>query len=494
MKIRDLLAVLVLTVTQFAFGSSFPWRETHLENLRIIENFDLETDVRTALIHSARESIDVVDFDIGSDSDIALPFIEDLNAATHRGVTVRFVRGGYSAKLYRQLYREPHWTDPVEKLITKSNLNNPIQYIFFGGWKMMLLSGWSPLAAVHEKLIIIDRKVAILSGRNLSKMYSRYIDSTTLFKGPLIHDALHAFENLWETIHDEMWKEIPEEYPEIELPPEGPSLSFTSRRNSKSHQKKLWATLHWAQDPPVEVSSKDPPIRARLLHHDVIQQLRMNCAGIPWVYGWTKCSKQIEDPVVQEIADLLNQDASEMKLYTLGLALNPTLKKALLRRLRTRKAREFSLDLFTNGKNAYQEFVFWPISTLGWKIALPDIDDLLQQGATIRAFTPKKNDPKTFLHHKGAWLKMLDGRQYTFLGSHNLNRASSNVTDEMMIEVESTQMGETFQKYYDHSSENYSQTLDADEIHDQRWWNRLPVLGFESRFLAWTLETLEGGL
>jgi phosphatidylserine/phosphatidylglycerophosphate/cardiolipin synthase-like enzyme len=495
-----LLLIFQLSFSQLSFGDTYNWRETHPSNFRIIENGRIEFKLRLRLIHQAVHTIDVIDYDIGGDPVIAQPFLEALRSAADRGVQVRFIRGGYFSKLYRKFYKEPHWNDPVEAVLNRAPTQNPIQYAFFGGWKMLLLGGWSIFAGVHEKLLIVDGRIAIMTGRGLSQMYLDFIDNCTIFKGPLIEDASQAFEKLWKIVHQEIWAPLPEATQMAALPPQlnvdsNPPLPLNSQEKKKLQKLKIWANK-----PAIEITSanRHEKVDVRFLHHNLLEQMATVCKRVPWIYNSFDCSNQIDDPIISEITALILGGASEMKFYTLGVALHSNLKLALQARLReaelfrkTGIGRDFKLEIFTNSKDAYQEFVFWPVSRLGWKVALKDIDDLMQDGANVTTFVKSKQSKMRYSHRKGVIVTMPDGTQYSFAGSHNLNRTSSSVNDEMEIQIKSDEIAQKYEALYHAAEKQNGVKLDAQKVHNERWWSTLPLWGWESKLWKWVLGIVE---
>jgi len=218
----------------------FPWRNVHSSQFNIIEDAAVESKLRLKLIKNAVHTIDVIDYDIGGDQILARPFLEELYQASQRGVRVRFLRGGYLPKIYRKFWREPHWRDPVEEILLRQPQQNPIQYVFFGG-ASMLWNGWSIFAGAHEKLLVVDQEVALMTGRGLSQIYLQFIDHCLIFKGPLVRDALQAFEDLWRVVHEEVSKNLPEPEFSVANSPESHQEfgSFSLKLDQKQKKKYL---------------------------------------------------------------------------------------------------------------------------------------------------------------------------------------------------------------------------------------------------------------
>ena len=486
-----------------ALAQTYPWREVHPNQFKIVEDAVIENKLKLKLVSNAIHTIDVIDYDIGGDALLAQPFLEQLVRASQRGVRVRFLRGGYLPHLYRKLWREPHWRDPVESILLRGSQMNPVQYVFFGGTPMFL-NGWSLFAGAHEKLLIIDQQIVLMTGRGLSRAYLNYIDHCILFKGPVVGDTIQAFENLWRVIHEEVSKTQPSSIASAAMRPD--RLTTASPQTlalSLKQKKKITKLWRWILQPAAELheDNQREAIQARLIHHDLIDQMRRVCPSVPWIYGMLDCSSRIQDPFIQELSDLILGGAKEVKFYTLGGSMHENLKLALKSRLReaelrrrTGVGRDFRLEVFTNGKDAYQEFVFWPASLLGWHASLKDIDELIQEGASIHAFERNAESHLNYTHRKGVIVKMIDGAEYSFFGSHNMNQTSSGLNDEMGLQIRSKQMTHQYDELFRKAVDHHSTELDARDIQRQRWWHKLPLIGWESYPLKWVLKIVESAL
>lgn len=386
-----------------AHAEAFPWRSIHSSDIRVIDNARVEAQYRLHAMRSATKTLDIIDYDLGGDAIVAKPFLDETMRAADRGVKVRFLRGGFISKLLRMVYLEPSWSDPVESRLFSHSTREPIQYLFFGGWRM-LWYGWSLFAGVHEKLIIIDGKLALMTGRGLSKQYLHFLDTCTVFRGPMVADAQQGFENLWETVQtvmgaepttfqdlvdddgmdstadtepnlfdlpenrfDRKWDSSPDlrilarpkraqlSDPELYQKSARPlSLPLGNQELALLMDLKRWeanATPNKSTDPTPEQSTdawgKEIPahqFEGRFIHHNLLVQLQEKCANVPWFYGYAGCSGQIEDPMISELVNLV-KTAKSVKFYTTGLVLNDTLKQALVDRLQEAREKKRRPDL-----------------------------------------------------------------------------------------------------------------------------------------------------
>lgn len=508
---------------------------THSNNLRLITNQKIVAKLRLRMVQRARK-IDVIDYDLGGDPTIAIPFYQALNTAAHNGARVRFIRGGYLAKIYRKLYQEPSWNDPVETHLLAGPKEGRPEYVFFGGWRMMA-KGWSPVAGVHEKLIIayLDTGVVVfMPGHGLSTQYFSYRDHCTIFKGTedqgIVADAQNAFENLWRTVHHATWRTTPSvlevagEVDRAEVIRVNTEPNLPLNEAEETELARIGAWMEQAPDslPPsapepvsadlvteAVVASRTPlnpdALQIQFFHHNLLDQLHDQCVGKPWIYGLLDCTDQVVDPIIEELIHLA-QRATTFRLYTLGVVLDERFKSVLMNRLREARIyrqtrspeyRDFHLEIFTNGKAAYNEFIFYPASKIAWKTGLKDINDLLQlreeKGSPnvdvkIFGFEKTEYNKLNYLHAKGAVAIMPDGSVVATSGSHNSgSRGSSRINDEMNIFIRSTPTAQMYNSLFSRAVFENGREMDRTAIYNEQWWHRLPFIGYESVLWRWML-------
>lgn len=168
----------------------------------IVDRGDYALQLRTHLIRSAVESIDIQTFIWANDECGAFVFHELLEAA-HRGVKVRLLidhiasiknRDAIVYLLTASENIEIAYYRPAAKQLKSSLPMTSLYAVIFAG---------SINQRMHNKLFIIDGALAMTGGRNFDNSYYNY--STTLnFKdrdafvmGPLVRECQVAFDRYW---------------------------------------------------------------------------------------------------------------------------------------------------------------------------------------------------------------------------------------------------------------------------------------------------------
>jgi len=487
----------------------FPWSKVHPSNVKIFDNATIETKFRLSLLRKAVKTIDMITFDQRGDEEVSLPLLQALRFAANRNVKVRFLRGSYLSKVttpvleaLRKMEKEPHSSsrisylknftsqlvaeikngDPVEKTLVFPPTITPIEYQLVGD-SSMTLRGWSPLIGAHEKLIIIDNQIVIMGGRGQTVGYLNWEDNCHVIKGEEFGlQAKEIFEELWNTVNQSKGiltssTETPQKEPPVQPLPfftQDPSLPLNPKQKKKLHLLKQWSKI-----PALDASNVPTHQQywVRLIHHDLLAQIKRHC-GVYWLYEYHPCMKKVEDPIIQRMIELVNV-AQDVKFYTLSLQLHPDLKKALLSRLNEKKefdqgktgARNFSLTLLTNGKEAHHEVIPYP---MGWYAGLEDLNHLMQAGAN--AYTFGKNSEKNslvYLHRKGAIFTLPNREKFYISGSHNMSQASTYINDELAVEFMNSNLVDHEIIRFEKSIAQNGTLLNLDDIQSQDENNRM---------------------
>ncbi len=158
---------------------------------------------RIHLIRSARRSIDIQTF-IWADDEVGRLMITELLDAARRGVRVRIIAdqlnvGAGPARLallvlaHRNL--EVRLYNPLDQQASTS-LGGKLRGLFFN---------FSALNhRMHNKLMVVDGRVAVTGGRNIANKYYdydpdfNYVDRDVLVVGSVVTDMAAAFETYWQ--------------------------------------------------------------------------------------------------------------------------------------------------------------------------------------------------------------------------------------------------------------------------------------------------------
>jgi putative cardiolipin synthase len=145
-------------------------------------------------------------------------------------------------------------------------------------------------------------------------------------------------------------------------------------------------------------------------------------------------------------------------LSILATILHKNLKEAMISGLK----RGMTAEIFTNGKKSHTAAEPLPVSA-GWFASLPDLDDMLQAGATGFELMNHGDETGKFLHRK---LAIFDDT--VIFGSHNLTIASTVTQDEVSFEVQSADFVDRMLKISRHSTQVNGALLDIPEVHQER--------------------------
>ena len=481
-----LLGFFIFNTELPCFAGAFPWIAINANDLKFTNQVHTEAELRLWLIQRAQESIEIATYDHRADEEIGLPILHALREAANRGVKVRFLRGALLSKLHGEL----SWNDTVKNTLLYPPTATPIRFLLAGSLAM-ILKGWSPFSGAHEKLLIIDNHYLILTGRGHGKQYIDWLDSCFLIKGKLVEQAKSAFNSLWEVVAAEHGGEgtPPQQEnprpPVIQLTPPLPIAQSDRGFNPELESLKAW--LSSSDKVPADPTQIERPTYARLLHHDLLKQMREHCQGVPWIYNYTPCSSKIVDPISEEMTRLILR-AQSVKLYSLGTVFPLQIKQAIQKRLlerATRGGRDFQIEIFTNGKIAHKAVLSYPMV---WFVGLQDLNDLAHAGAQIYTFSPYKNGKLVFLHRKVAFFKMPDNEEsIAIFGSHNFSRASHFITDEMSVEVMNTPLVEQLWSFFNQDTEAYGTPINLEEIRGEH-------TGWEAWGIRWFGGLIESGI
>jgi phosphatidylserine/phosphatidylglycerophosphate/cardiolipin synthase-like enzyme len=491
----------------------YPWVEMSTSDLKVIPNGNVETQLRLALIQSAVESIDVITYDQRMDEVVGMPLLRLLREkADQDHVQVRFIRGGFFPASHTAYSDHTRLGDNVESYLTEPPTRRPIQYMMAGGMQM-IKNGWSVFAGAHEKIIIIDKRIVLTTGRGHAEVYRDWVDMAYLMKGPLVHQTVSAYEVLWKSVaaitkrHANYWDQpvaypphwsqsqkdaaLPQSPSEVDLERGrfnsatglslGSDLKLTQNEKTRLEQLKIWSLL-----PEADLSSLSDrkKMRVRVLHHDFLNQMNQQCKQVPWFYNYFRCSEEVRDPILDEFIHLI-LDSDKLQYYTLSTVLHPYAKRASISRLKEKEmlfGRDFKLEIISNGFEAHKTVVPHP---MGWWAGLEDLNDLLALGATAygvqvaaeNSLGVRKN-PHGYTHRKLAIAHLPGDRKVSLFGSHNLSYSSTIHNDEISFEIESKDFAHRMEYYFKKTVRENTKKLQADEIAKEQKKNTIPGLGW----------------
>jgi putative cardiolipin synthase len=396
-----LLTFILGTLFSFVNLSAKVYDFTENNDLKLLENAKESAEYKLDLIRNAKHHIHLITFYIDK-SEYPKVVIEELKKAHERGVEIRILTTMFPSLLI-------DLTGKVKKDLKKINISSDIKNeAVFSFLDLRPDNNLSIYNNVHEKLLIIDGKVAVTGGRNLSDNSLHAKDIEVLVSGDVVHQLQNHFKGLFDFILKKETKRVCK----------NSSTECISLQNSKIFRegdKKYF--------PDISVNSK---VKMRLLTNDsLIQEDQFK-------YGVRK-RFLIEDDILNTIT---STEFSELRAYNYFILPKDAYKDFLFESVKSKK----KISLICNGlKSASQ------VSPVGYFVSLPhekeyvdhDIDVYEWQGPT----------DYEYMHEK----VLIFDKNHFFVGSHNLGIGSSNVSSELMLEVYSDEIASHLAQVFDSS-------------------------------------------
>lgn len=460
--------LLLFLLAQPVFAANFPWVEGRSDDIQIIEDSRVEAELRLHLINQATQTLDIVTYDQRMGPLAATPFLEAIKNAAKRGVKVRFMTSWTSSMMKDPFNR-------VGRFLAKGAEGLPLEFHIVGG-QVMWKKGWGVMDSIHEKILIADREWVLTTGRSHADECLDWLDTAFLIRGALVPQTEMAYEDLWTTVTQELGSRLDplqreEQLSSDEFPPPSHELfDLLSQKQLKSLQRlKDWMAA--PRGDTRERNSSGRSVRMRLLHYDLLSQLR----GAAHLDGVTPAERSddwrvanLKDPVVNEVLEVLaDQTTQEMKFFTLSTGMNPKLKAGILAALE-RGAR---VSLMTNSRESHSGVLPSPyLIAAGWFVGLQDLDDLLGHGAKVFGLNPNPPGSPLFVHRKLAAL----GDKVIF-GSHNLNFSSTVESDEISFEIESEEFSSRVNRLFNRATKKFGFAMNPEEISQERQSSKLKI-------------------
>ncbi len=462
---QSLVLILSLALSPFLMKSveakQYPWVPVSESDIQVIRSNSLEAPLRIRLIQEAKERIDIIVYDQRSDEVHALPLLVALREAADRGVRIRFLTNWLSRALGDSDAIAP-------KLLTTPRPKGIVEYYMVGGFPA-ISAGWLAADAIHEKLLIIDGKVLLTTGRGFGGPYDHWLDTAYLIRGNLVSQAQTAFNEVYSVVKRNFEKFRPQgplgEKKRARLMETGKNALLENSLTPEG--SRAVELLQWGFEPPACASPEGegcgPTVRGRLLHNEVIHQVAK--LGPHSVSNLQDRMERVKDDILAAVIER-SQNASKSVLFTTLSTLTP---KPLRQAFAGAIQRGVSVTGFTNGPRAYEDVGPWP---LPWTVGLYSMKNLLDDGILLKQFSrPDPSAYYSFLHRKVA---LFDDSAIIF-GSHNLNLPSSTNNDEISFEIESPKLNSELREIFEQEKEaGYFQSISREEVtRDSETWSAL---------------------
>ena len=459
------MAALALLASHDARAAAATWVRLG-DDVRVIDDPAVEVDVSLALIRSARHTIDFATYDIRPDESFGLPLASALRAAADRGVRVRVMNSWSTQSLFDRSQR-------IARVLLDPPARVPVEVRIVGG-PALGDSGYGLLDSVHEKLLLIDGRALVTTGRGVGEDYQSWLDTAFAVRGPLVAQTAAAYESLWRTVALEQapfvgfidWHQHPRQ---------GAPVHVAIAAPDAAQRQRTAALLGFLLGP--RAAFTDPPSRGRVLHHDLLRQLRA-LAVRPIELDVDERTRALHDPVIDALVARL-ATARSVRITLISAMLHPALRDALIAAAR----RGAHVTLFVDTHAPRFAHSREPVVSGGsvWAVELPDLDELLTAGVHAFAFQIADGSPWLFLHRK---LAVID--DVSFFGSHNFNLASTVADDELAFEIQSAPLAAELAALFDADLARNGLAIDPAFVREERarripallrWLSRL-VLGY----------------
>ncbi|WP_147286492.1 phospholipase D-like domain-containing protein [Legionella maceachernii] len=449
-----LLTIFLLFSSTGAYTEVYPWVWLGKNDIQVTDHAKVEAEFRLYLIATAQESIDIATFDQRLDEAVGLPLLQALEKAAERGVRIRFAAAWISA-----LLNDP--SRKTEEYLNRIARHYPNFKFISAGGPSMWKKGWGVLDGIHEKLFLVDNKIALLTGRGHAGEYLNWLDTAFFYKGNMVNQSLDAFEQMWQTIERENGLQLQHE--ELGLTNAVLSAKSSQQKSvsstlpiklSAEEQQELDTLKTWAEIP----ASNDHDYQARSIYYNFLEQMRREAdlqGRTPGSFSYDEREKFLQDPFVDTVLLLLPQ-THRFQMSILATILEDRIVEAIF----SERQRGMEMELITNGKKAHSVFPTAP----GWYAGIHTLDDLLQVGVIGHELKQRGAGTNIYLHRK---LLILD--DHVFFGSHNLTKASTLTNDEYSIEVVSRDFADKMEQLSRHSIEVNTVPFNIEAVH----WERL---------------------
>jgi phosphatidylserine/phosphatidylglycerophosphate/cardiolipin synthase-like enzyme len=458
-------ALLGAGVPAIAQAGAYPWVPLG-DDVRVIPDPRVEMNLRLALVRRAQKTIDIANYDGRFDRAVAMPLATALREAADRGVRVRYVVSWNSVVLFDYFHK-------FGKLLTDPPTRVPIAYLEVGG-PVAQDQGWGLLDGVHEKLLIVDGRMLMTTGRGIGDQYLWWLDTAFALRGPLVAQAADTFERVW---REARRYHVPYTGylggPRRKTAPVFEETALTAL--DPDQRRRLDEVVAWLGTPAT--AAAQPGVHGRMLHFDFLRQLR-DIDRTPADVDVEERLDRLSDPVVQALIARL-AGARSVRIATVSSILHPAVKQALL----DARQRGADITVFTNTAAPRLDVSRAPIVSGGsvWSLSLDDLDDLLAAGVRVLSFQIREGTPWVFLHRK---LAIIDDT--VVCGSHNFNVPSTVFFDEASFEVTHPGLADELTRLFDADARANGEPLDPAYVHSERVrtrtrilrWLSLPALGF----------------
>ncbi len=412
---------LVLTAG-LAVGEVYDFTEGN--RLTLLPDPHESTELKLELVKNAKHHIHIVTY-YWDNKGYPIELMRELKKAHARGVDVRLM-STYIPSVTMDFFGMAKRTLDIGDSRKKSDAT--LAYL-----RLVPGNNESLTNNIHEKIFLVDGKVAILGGRNISDNDYRAKDLEVKIEGPAVNQVQEHFRRLFNFLVD--LKILTHCKKETETATET-DLYKNQYKNEKCFDR--YNTLRFNKDaagffpeqPLFENGSK-----ARILTNEVLfNQFKENLSG--------RETFSHKDDVINTV---VNTEFNQLRAYNYFVLPTTPYRAFLEKGLHQGK----DIRMITNSLKS-SAFV----STSGYLISLPEMKGLVDNGLNLAQWNDEKLE---YLHEK----VLLFDNDHAIMGSHNFGTGSTSVSSEICIEFFNQPIVEHLSKVFDHEFENRSITLQA---------------------------------
>ncbi|HTL12763.1 MAG TPA: phosphatidylserine/phosphatidylglycerophosphate/cardiolipin synthase family protein [Bdellovibrionota bacterium] len=432
-------SVLALTATLAASALAespdrHAWVPVREGDFRVVPSIQRDLAVRLDIIKHAQHNIDIVIWEQKFDESIGKPVLTALRDAADRGVHVRFATTWLAMKI-----RDPKNQSGL--YLTHPSTRTPIEYRLFGGFDTKT-PGLGFDASLHEKLMVVDGKIVLSTGRGHSDAYLKWLDTSLLIRGPLVQEAQDVVNSVFTDVAKEgdplpnVAATVGQKVARFDVIPD----MSPAREEDESTADIAWAEA--TLDPNavmLDLEGAETGGRARILHHDYVHQIQDYYARTHKTLPKRPLERYpyFSDPIVSEMIRLLNAHPREARICSLSLLMHPELERAIKKAAKAGT----QITILFNDLSAKVDPMNMPFMT-----ALPHAINLVSASPNVHLLGLQQGAgwPYMYLHRK---LAVVDDT--VIMGSHNLNLPSTTDNDEASFEIQDAGLAAQLRTLFD---------------------------------------------
>lgn len=431
LRVVAALLLVWLACPQQARADVYPIRDHN--RLALLSDPEQGLDEKLAMIRSAKHHIHIMTY-YWDDTPVGLEVAAAVREALERGVEVRVLASRIPTRA----------TDPgmkVREILKEPTADGRTAWVHFVGPVDYPFGVWDN---IHEKLLLVDGRVAVIGGRNLSSFIYNARDMELKVEGPLVADLQAHFKRMFDFCV------------------EGHAALTCGKRQAACYVKWLDETFSQESQYFNNFSTYPDNHRARLVTHEAPMDV--------WNVEMNKEERLAQHDDIVEA--LVNANFQHLRMYNYFLLHTTRMEEFLSQSVKAGK----KVEIITNSleSSAY-------LSEAGYRVALPYAATLPDGPISYYLWEPTL--PEKYLHMKAA---ILD-ENHAFVGSHNFTTASTSVSSELAIEMWAKPVVSELIGYFEADKLNRCQPVDRSYFQEQLL-SQTSLDGFKERILKPLIE------